>query len=230
MNAWMRLLTFGQTAASSGAGAKPQAAVGDELVTYRLGRLEQFDDPRWLWLGVAVTAVLLVVFVAWQYRRESVALPRWATLLLGALRLVAFAGAIVFFLEPLKRTDQEIVTESRVAVLVDASQSMAVEDEKVGDDAGLSRSDAVLRALEDSPLIKELREPARRHGGGVRRRRPSRGPMETRQSRDRRSRGLAGNDASQADEEQSNDAADSLARAMPGATPTATNGRGFLRR
>jgi hypothetical protein len=157
MNAWMQLLTLGQGAASSGGGAKPQAAGGDGLVTYRLGRLEQFDDPRWLWLGVAVAAVLLVVFVAWQYRRESVALPRWATLLLGALRLIAFAGAIVFFLEPLKRTDQEIVTESRVAVLIDASQSMAVEDEKVGDEAGLSRSDAVLRALQDSPLIKELR-------------------------------------------------------------------------
>lgn len=157
MNGWMQLLTLGQSAASPGGDAKPQAAVGDELVTYRLGRLEQFDDPRWLWLGVAVTGVLLVVFVAWQYRRESVALPRWATLVLGALRLVAFAGAIVFFLEPLKRTDQEIVTESRVAVLVDASQSMAVEDQKVGDDAGVSRSDAVLRALQDSPLINELR-------------------------------------------------------------------------
>ena len=157
MNAWMRLLTFGQMAASPGEGAKPQAAVGDGLVSYRLGRLEQFDDPRWLWLGVAVAAISLAAFVAWQYRRESVALPRRATLVLGALRLIAFAGAIVFFLEPLKRTDQEIVTESRVAVLVDASQSMAVEDEKVGDDAGLSRSDAVLRALQDSPLIKELR-------------------------------------------------------------------------
>lgn len=157
MNAWLRMAMVAQSAVSSEGTAKPQAAGGEELVTYRLGRLEQFDDPRWMWLAVAVAAVLLVVFVAWQYRRESVALPRWATLVLGALRLVAFAGAIVFFLEPLKRTDQEIVTESRVAVLVDASQSMAVEDEKVGDDAGLSRSDAVLNALQESPLIEELR-------------------------------------------------------------------------
>lgn len=157
MTAWLRMMTIAQSAVSSGGAAKPQAAEGGELVAYRLGRLEQFDDPRWLWLGVAVAAVLLVLFVAWQYRRESVALPRWATLLLGALRLVAFAGAIVFFLEPLKRTDQEIVTESRVAILVDASQSMAVEDEKAGDDAGVSRSDAVLRALQDSPLIEQLR-------------------------------------------------------------------------
>jgi len=161
MNAWSRLLTFAQTTAAPEAAAPPTstspAPTGAELVSYRLGRLEQFDDPRWLWLGVAVIVISLVAFVAWQYRRESVALPRWATLVLGALRLIAFAGAIVFFLEPLKRTDQEIVTESRVAVLVDASQSMAVEDEKVGDDAGVSRSDAVLRALQDSPLIKELR-------------------------------------------------------------------------
>jgi hypothetical protein len=128
------------------------------LVTYRFGRVEQFDDPRWLWAGVAIVAALLAMFVAWQYRRESSALPPWLSVLLAGLRLTAFAGAIVFFLAPLKRTDQEIVTESRVAVLADASQSMAVEDEQTGDDAGVSRSEAVLRTLRDEPFIERLRE------------------------------------------------------------------------
>src|SRR5690606_41605630 len=58
-------------------------------------------------------SALLALFVAWQYRRESGAIPRWASVVLAVLRLTAFAGAIVFFLAPMKRTDQEIVTESR---------------------------------------------------------------------------------------------------------------------
>lgn len=164
MIAWNRLLLLAlETAKSPGAATDPPMptpaaapTVGEGLTSYRFGRLEQFDDPRWLWLGVAVAAVLLVLFVVWQYRRERSALPIWATFSLGALRLAAFAGAILFFLDPLKRTDQEIVTESRVTVLVDASQSMAVEDEKSADD-GVSRSDAVLQVIADSPLVKELR-------------------------------------------------------------------------
>src|SRR5687768_16657291 len=106
--------------------AAPYPADGGQvpggLVTYRFGRLEQFDDPRLLWAGVAIVATLLALFVAWQYRRETSALPRWLSVVLAGLRLTAFAGAILFFLAPLKRTDQQIVTESRVAVLVDASQ------------------------------------------------------------------------------------------------------------
>ncbi|RIK83600.1 MAG: hypothetical protein DCC67_05775 [Planctomycetota bacterium] len=144
--------------ASVPAAAPGSPRIGTPLVSYRFGRLEQFDDPRLLWAGVAVAALLLALFVAWQYRRESSALPRWTSVVLAGLRLTAFAGAIVFFLSPLKRTDQQVVTESRVAVLVDASQSMAVEDETLDDETGLARSDAVLRALRDKPLIDRLRQ------------------------------------------------------------------------
>lgn len=127
-----------------------------ELVSYRFGRLDGFDDPRLLWAGVAVVAALLALFVFWQYRRERSALSGPMSVVLAALRLTAFAGAILFFLEPMKRADQQLVTQSRVAVLVDASQSMAVEDEQLGDDAGLSRSEAVLRLLRDEPFIARL--------------------------------------------------------------------------
>ena len=134
------------------------ADVPGGLVTYRFGRLEQFDDPRLLWAGVAIVATLLALFVAWQYRRERSALPGWLSVVLAGLRLTAFAGAILFFLAPLKRTDQQIVTESRVAVLVDASQSMTIEDERVGEEASVTRSESVLRTLRDEPFIEKLRE------------------------------------------------------------------------
>jgi len=150
----LRPLVLGQT----GAGAPDSPGMpGDRLVIYRLARLEQFDDPRFLWLGVAVAAALIVLFVGWMYRRESGSLPAWLSIVLAGLRITAFAGAILFFLDPIKRTDRQIVTESRVAVLVDSSQSMAVEDEQTGDDAGISRSEAVLRAVRDQPFIEKLR-------------------------------------------------------------------------
>ncbi len=149
---WTSLLA--QTQSYVGDGARADGV----LVTYGFGRLEQFDDPRLMWAGVSIVAVLLVLFVAWQYRRESSALPAWMSVVLAGLRIAAFAGAMLFFLQPIKRTDQQIVTQSRVAVLVDASQSMAVEDEQAGDDAKLSRSEAVLRMLRDKPFIEKLRE------------------------------------------------------------------------
>ncbi len=132
------------------------AQAGD-VVSYRLGRLDAFDDPRLLWTGMAAFAALATMFVAWMYRRESVSLPPGRSVLLAALRLVAIAGAVVFFLEPLKRADQQIVTESHVAVLVDASQSMAVEDESVGGEMGGTRSAAALEALAGEGLIDQLR-------------------------------------------------------------------------
>jgi hypothetical protein len=140
------------------AAAPYQQSESDGLVSYRFGRVEQFDDPSLLWAGVAVVSALLALFVAWQYRRESSALPRGRSVVLAGLRLFALTGAVIFFLTPMKRTDQQVVTDSRVAVLVDASQSMNVEDEQAGDETGLSRSEVVLRTLRDEPFIAQLRE------------------------------------------------------------------------
>ncbi len=148
-------LMLAATAATSAAGDAATCAGG--LVTYRLGRLDDFDDPRLFWSAAAAIAALLVVFVVGLYRRESVGLPRFGAATLALLRLTALAGAIVYFLAPLKRTDQEVVTESRVVVLVDSSQSMAVEDEKFGD-AKATRSDAALRAVTNSAFLGALRQ------------------------------------------------------------------------
>ncbi len=132
------------------------AAPGD-IVSFRWGRLAEFDDPRLLWLAVALAAVAAGVFVGWLYRREREAVPRWALFVLAGLRLIAFAGAIIYFLDPLKRADQQVVTESRLAVLVDVSQSMAVEDETVDDQDGATRSAAALAALDQGGVLAALR-------------------------------------------------------------------------
>ncbi|QDS99430.1 hypothetical protein [Adhaeretor mobilis] len=131
-------------------------AATSDLTTYQLERLVEADDPRSFLALLVIGLVLGLLFVIWQYGRESSSLPRSVAVLLGFLRIVAIAGAVVFFLKPTKRTDQMIIEDSQVTVLVDVSQSMAVEDETYGDGKGLTRSEAVADLLTDSQLLKGL--------------------------------------------------------------------------
>ncbi|MCG8451252.1 MAG: VWA domain-containing protein [Pirellulales bacterium] len=137
--------------ASAGEGVR-------ELVVYEFSRLSQFDDGRMLWLGLAVFALAAIAFIFWFYRRESLQGPRLVRWLLPGLRLLALAGAVLFFLGPEKRIDQQIVTDSEVVLLVDTSQSMSIEDESNEHAEKVSRSVAVAEALADSPLVAHLRE------------------------------------------------------------------------
>lgn len=128
------------------------------LVNYEWQRLSQFDEPRQLWLLVAGLAVLATIYVVWLYRRERESLSPRLRWMLPGLRLLAIAGAIVFFLVPEKRIDRQEVKDSQVVVLVDTSQSMSVEDEEESGQKKLSRGGAVAQALSDSPMLSSLRE------------------------------------------------------------------------
>ncbi|MCH7751851.1 MAG: hypothetical protein IH898_06810, partial [Planctomycetes bacterium] len=128
------------------------------LVSYQWQRLSQFDDPRHLWLLVAALATFAAAYVVWFYRRERESLSPLLRWLLPTLRLIAVAGAILFFLGPEKRVDQQEIKDSQVVVLVDTSQSMSVEDESWPGDEKVARGDAVKSALVDSPLLETLRQ------------------------------------------------------------------------
>lgn len=130
-----------------------------ERVTYEFARLEQLDDSRWL-LGLLAAIVAAVALLAvGNYVRESRNLPRAVGAVLCSLRLLAIAGAVLFFLNLQKRTDQQTVTQSRVAILVDTSQSMSVRDEApLSSSEPLARSEAVAEALTRTPWIDILRE------------------------------------------------------------------------
>lgn len=127
------------------------------LVSYQWHRLSQFDEPRHLWLLVAALAVFALAYVVWFYRHERESLSPLLRWLLPALRLVAVAGAILFYLGPEKRVDQQEVKDSQVIVLVDTSRSMSVEDQPLEGKEKVTRGEAVKRALVDSPLLNTLR-------------------------------------------------------------------------
>jgi hypothetical protein len=125
---------------------------------YRLARLAQLDE-WWHWLALGAVAALIVVYVAWMYRRDGVELSRSKTILLALLRLSAFVGILVFFLQIERRADREVIRPSRVAALVDTSQSMGLSDPvEEGSTAKPSRSEQAIAAFQDGPLLAELRK------------------------------------------------------------------------
>ncbi|HEY3393221.1 MAG TPA: hypothetical protein VGK58_10960 [Lacipirellulaceae bacterium] len=122
-----------------------------------MSRLRQFDDSR-LPMALAVAAAIALVAVVWYlYRRDTAELPRPLGVGIALLRFVTLAGLFVFFLGIERRTTREIVHNSQVAVLVDASQSMGLSDnEEAG--APTTRIAEVTAALADTPLIADLRK------------------------------------------------------------------------
>ncbi len=139
--------------------ATQEAAEGVRLLTsYHWSRLSNFDEPRDLWLLVFAISVLAAIYVYWIYRREQQALSLWQRWLLPGLRLIAIAGAILFFLGPEKRIDRQETKDSQLIILVDTSQSMSVEDEASSTQNKLTRAAAALESLNDETFLDSLRE------------------------------------------------------------------------
>jgi len=129
-----------------------------ELVVYELRRLAQFDDPRLMWTVVGLSLLLLVGWAFWIYHRERDALRGSLRSVLTSLRVIALTALALFFLGLEKRVDQQRLTDSQVAVLVDTSQSMSVEDERTPTKSKASRSAAVQQMLTESTLLATLQK------------------------------------------------------------------------
>ena len=115
------------------------------VVSSRL--LDGFSE--WWEMPVAVTAAgLLAAFAIWMVRRDAAELPRAVRWLLAALRLAAVAAVAVAVLDFERTAEHEIVSPSRVAVLVDTSASMTLGDGADGPAATsrAGRGEAVLGA------------------------------------------------------------------------------------
>ena len=145
-------------------------------VTYRVGQWESLVGGQWLLLLLAIVAAL--VYVITVYRRDSVELPRGLGVLLCLLRLGALAGILCFFLHLEKRTERNLVKNSRAILLVDTSQSMSLRDQEnmslrdnknvsprdnekttgSGGAAVPSRMEQVVRELAGGDLIPGLRK------------------------------------------------------------------------
>lgn len=135
-----------------------------ESVQHRIssGLLDGFS--LWWQLPALVLVVLLLAGLSLAiYLRDSAELPRGMAALLVVLRLGALAALVAAYLDLRRTAEHEIVYPSRVAVLVDSSASMTLEDAPPdGAVAAVPRSRALQAAdlLEGGGLLAAL---GRRH-------------------------------------------------------------------
>jgi len=126
--------------------------------SYRFARLAMHDGQPWFLIVLAGVAIGVVVYVWMVTRRDAVDRSPAVVHALFFLRTLAFAGLLLFFLDPERRNIYRSVHPSQVLLLVDTSQSMGLRKSASSTAAGAtSRSDVVAKALTDGPLLDELR-------------------------------------------------------------------------
>jgi hypothetical protein len=168
------LAAAGAPAASAGSPSalelldKPSITTTLGRTTYHFARLQPYEQQPWLYLVLGAAIVAVLAYVVLMYRRDAVELKRPIAWLLLALRIGAFAAALFYFLGLEKRSERQVVHNSRVVLLVDTSQSMAEEDDTTGGTkpasgstagkAGESRLDEIVAEFTSGKLLPELRK------------------------------------------------------------------------
>ena len=109
----------------------------------------------WHWLLLILVCSAIAVFVVLLYLRDTVELPGGKALMLLALRLAAFAGVLFFFLDLEKRSERQVVKNSRAVILIDTSLSMGIQD--ADSEGGRRRIDMVIDEIAQGDLIAQLR-------------------------------------------------------------------------
>jgi hypothetical protein len=145
----------------------PSLLAVTESVQHRIssGLIDGFS--QW-WQMPALVAALaaIVAFVFWMYRRDAVELPRGVGAVLALMRVGALAALAAAYLDFERVSEHEIVFPSRVAVLVDSSASMTLEDDQPAavpatggasaPAAAITRSQRALDALDGGGLLTAL--------------------------------------------------------------------------
>ena len=122
---------------------------------YQVSMLERMDQ-WWHWMLLATVCLAIVAYVAVLYRRDSVELSIGKRWLLCLLRVAAFVGLLVFFFDIEKRSERRVVNNSRLAMMVDTSQSMGLPSTDAEESP--NRIEAIASALEANDWLTDLRE------------------------------------------------------------------------
>lgn len=114
------------------------------------------------WILPVVVLFAVMIFVRRWYERDTRELGRRIGWFLTLLRTLAFIGLFVLYLQPQWRTETERRIESRAAILVDTSLSMALtdpdENSSRDDTSQATRADQVTKLLAETDLLNRLRE------------------------------------------------------------------------
>jgi hypothetical protein len=111
-----------------------------------------------VWVAIlAVVLALGIAYVVWMYRKDRASIPLGFAILLALLRISVYLLLGLAFLLPAKQTWERAEKNSRVAILIDVSDSMTrVSDELPGPGKPLdqleTRMDKVLKFLSDKDV------------------------------------------------------------------------------
>ncbi len=130
--------------------------MNETRVYYQWMRMEVMDQ-WWHWLILAAVITSILSFVIYWYRRDWVELPRALGWTLLVLRVTAFVGIAIFFMDLQRRSEQKVVRPSRLAVLVDTSLSMSLPlENEVSSGSGQTRIEATVEFLKSSSVVPQL--------------------------------------------------------------------------
>ncbi len=133
------------------------SVLGQTRVTYQWARLEDLDQ-WWHWVLVAVVSLFVMTYVVAWYRRDAVEQHPAVGWTLTLLRIAAMAGLLLYFFQFDRRTEQRVVRDSRVAVLVDTSLSMTLSGEpsQSGLANSFTRAEEAARFVGQSDFLRQL--------------------------------------------------------------------------
>lgn len=124
---------------------------------YQFARLQAMSE-WWHWLLLLAVCLGICAYVVYMYRKDSVELPRAYCWILIFLRVAALAGVLFYFMNLEKRTERKLVKNSKVAILVDTSQSMGLQDKGQADvTSELTRIQQVVQLMDQGKFLKDLR-------------------------------------------------------------------------
>ena len=127
-------------------------------VYHEFARLQALSQ-WWHWLVLFLVCGLVVGYIVVAYYYDSLELPLAKRIVLLSLRLMAFAAVLFFFLDLEKRSQREVLKNSRALLLVDTSLSMGIQDQGSESSApNLRRIDAIVDELAQGDLIERLRQ------------------------------------------------------------------------
>ena len=117
-----------------------------QSVQHRISSVLINSFSQWWQMPLFVVGLATVgLLVLWMYRRDAAEVPFGVGVVLATLRLGALAAMAAAYLDFERTAEHEIVFPSRVAVLVDSSASMTLDDAAPGDDASGDRGNAGTR-------------------------------------------------------------------------------------
>jgi uncharacterized membrane protein len=115
-------------------------------IVYQKGSLSfQLLNTKWLFIPVAILAVLVTIYFYRRVAREK--LSPWMIV----LRSVAFVILLFMILQPVMSVSEVLPQDSYLAVVVDTSDSMNIKD-----DGQTSRAQNLMKTLQETNFIAEL--------------------------------------------------------------------------